>query len=291
MQAFDYIAAKSIEQAVTLLSQHGENARLLSGGTDLIGQMRSGLRHLALLVDIKPVPEVNVLSYDPLQGLIIGAAVPCVRLCSDPAVLAHYPGLVDAVSLIGGVQIQSRASLGGNLCNASPAADCIPALIVHEAECVIAGPGGHRKVAVENFCTAPGLTILQEGELLVSLHLPPPQAHSGASYLRFTPRSEMDIAVVGAGAALTLREDGCTVETARIALGAVAPTPLLVAEAGEILAGRMASPAAFEQAALLAQKAAQPISDLRGTSSFRQHLCGVLVRRALERALVRARKE
>lgn len=291
MQAFDYIAAKSIEQAVTLLSQHGENARLLSGGTDLIGQMRSGLRRLALLVDIKPVPEVNVLSYDPLQGLIIGAAVPCVRLCSDPAVLAHYPGLVDAVSLIGGVQIQSRASLGGNLCNASPAADCIPALIVHEAECVIAGPGGHRKVAVENFCTAPGLTILQEGELLVSLHLPPPQAHSGASYLRFTPRSEMDIAVVGAGAALTLREDGCTVETARIALGAVAPTPLLVAEAGEILAGRMASPAAFEQAALLAQKAAQPISDLRGTSSFRQHLCGVLVRRALERALVRARKE
>jgi len=291
LQAFDYIAAKSIEQAVTLLSQHGENARLLSGGTDLIGQMRSGLRRLALLVDIKPVPEVNVLSYDPLQGLIIGAAVPCVRLCSDPAILAHYPGLVDAVSLIGGVQIQSRASLGGNLCNASPAADCIPALIVHEAECVIAGPGGYRKVAVENFCTAPGLTILQEGELLVSLHLPPPQAHSGASYLRFTPRSEMDIAVVGAGAALTLREDGCTVKTARIALGAVAPTPLLVAEAGEILTGRMASPAAFEQAALLAQKAAQPISDLRGTSSFRRHLCGVLVRRALERALVRARKE
>ena len=291
MQAFDYIAAKSIEQAVTLLSQHGENARLLSGGTDLIGQMRSGLRRLALLVDIKPVPEVNVLSYDPLQGLIIGAAVPCVRLCSDPAILAHYPGLVDAVSLIGGVQIQSRASLGGNLCNASPAADCIPALIVHEAECVIAGPGGYRKVAVENFCTAPGLTILQEGELLVSLHLPPPQAHSGASYLRFTPRSEMDIAVVGAGAALTLREDGCTVKTARIALGAVAPTPLLVAEAGEVLAGRMASAVAFEQATLLAQKAAQPISDLRGTSSFRRHLCGVLVRRALERALVRARKE
>jgi len=288
LQAFDYIAAKSIEQAVSLLSQHGENARLLSGGTDLIGQMRSGLRRLALLVDIKPVPEVNVLSYDPLQGLIIGAAVPCVRLCSDPAVLAHYPGLVDAVSLIGGVQIQSRASLGGNLCNASPAADCIPALIVHEAECVIAGPGGYRKVAVENFCTAPGLTILQEGELLVSLHLPPPQAHSGLSYLRFTPRSEMDIAVVGAGAALTLREDGCTVETARIALGAVAPTPLLVAEAGEVLAGRMASAAAFEQAARLAQKAAQPISDLRGTSAFRKHLCAVLVRRALQRALSRA---
>ena len=289
MQAFDFISAHSLEQVLSLLSLYGENARLLSGGTDLIVQMRSGLRRAELLVDIKPVPELNLLSYDPLQGLTIGAAVSCARLCNDPLVRQHYPGLVEAVALIGGVQIQSRATLGGNLCNASPAADSPPALIVHEAVCFIAGPNGYHRVAVEDFCTAPGQTILQEGELLVSLHLPPTRARSGSSYLRFTPRSEMDIAVVGAGAALTLGEDGRTIESARIALGAVAPTPLFIPEAGEFLTGKTATPEAFTQAARLAQQAASPISDLRGTSSFRKHLCAVLVRRALERALERAK--
>jgi len=288
LQAFDYVPATSLEQALSLLTQHGEHARPLSGGTDLIVQLRGNLRRTKLLVDIKPVPELNQLSYDPSQGLTVGAAVPCTRLCSDPTLCEHYPGLVDAASLIGGVQIQSRATLGGNLCNASPAADSLPALIVHQAVCLIAGPKGYRRVAVEDFCTAPGQTVLKTGELLVSFHLPVPQPHSGAAYLRFIPRSEMDIAVVGAGAALTLRDDGNTIETARIALGAVAPTPLYVAEAGEFLAGKPASRASFEQAALLAQQAARPISDLRGTSAFRKHLCAVLTRRALERAFVRA---
>ena len=287
MQAFDYIAASSLEQVIGLLHQHGEQARPLSGGTDLIMQLRSGQRRVKLLVDIKSVTEVNDFIYDPTQGLVIGAAVPCARLCSDPTFCEQYPGLLEAVSLIGGTQIQSRATLGGNLCNASPAADSLPALIVHAATCLIAGPAGDRRVKIEDFCTAPGKTVLQRGELLVSLHLPLPQAHSAAAYLRFTPRSEMDIAVVGAAAALTLREEDGTVESARVALGAVAPTPLYVPEAGEYLAGKPASPEAFEQAARLAQAAARPISDLRGTSSFRLHLCAVLVRRALARAFER----
>jgi carbon-monoxide dehydrogenase medium subunit len=194
---------------------------------------------------------------------------------------------LEAASLIGGTQIQSRATLGGNLCNGSPAADSLPALIVHAATCHIAGLAGDRWVKIEDFCTAPGKTVLRRGELLVALHLPPPKAHSGAAYLRFTPRSEMDIAVVGAGAALTLQEDNQTIESARIALGAVAPTPLLVLEAGEFLRGKQASPESFEQAAQLAQAAARPISDLRGTSAFRIHLCFVLVRRALARAFER----
>jgi xanthine dehydrogenase FAD-binding subunit len=291
LQPFNYIAAQNLEQVIALLSQHGENARLLSGGTDLIVQLRTGQRRTKLLVDIKPLPDVNQLSYDPQQGLTIGAAVPCTRLSKDPALREHYPGLVEALSLIGGVQIQSRATLGGNLCNASPAADSIPALIVHQADCQIAGPEGQRKVPVEDFCTAPGQTALQTNELLVSLHLPPPRLRSGASYLRFTPRSEMDIAVVGAAAALTLAEDGLTIESARIALGAVAATPLLAVEAGEYLAGQQVSMDAFEQAARLAQQAAQPISDLRGTAAFRRHLCTVLTRRALEAALARARRE
>jgi xanthine dehydrogenase FAD-binding subunit len=289
LKAFDYLAAHSIEQAISMLSQNGENACVLNGGTDLIVQMREGRKQAGLVVDIKGVPEANQLAYDPVQGLVIGAAAPCRRICDDPVVAEHYPGLVDAVSLIGGVQIQSRASLGGNLCNASPAADSIPALIVHAAVCMIAGRQGRREVAVESFCTAPGQTILQTGEFLLALRLPPPPARFGAAYLRFTPRSEMDIAVAGAAAAVTLAADGTTFTMARIALGGVAPTPLPVPEAGAALAGQLVTGAAVEHAAQIARQAARPISDMRGSKAQREHLCAVLVKRALESAIRRAR--
>lgn len=288
MQAFDYVPAQSVEQVVSLLSLHGEQARILNGGTDLIVQLRGGARQASLLVDIKPIPEVNQVTYDPARGGSIGAAVPCWKLCSQPEVVEHYPGLVEAVSLIGGVQIQNRATVGGNLCNASPAADSIPALIVHQAICVIAGPQGRRELPVEHFCRAPGQTALQPGEFLVALRLPPPPPGFGAAYLRFTPRSEMDIAVAGAGAAVVLQADGKRFASARIAVGAVAPTPLLIAEAGECLKGQPVSAESLLQAARLAQQAARPITDLRGTSAQRKRLCQVLVRRALERAVERA---
>jgi CO/xanthine dehydrogenase FAD-binding subunit len=232
LQAFDYVPAQNVEQAVSLLSLHKENARILNGGTDLIVQLRGGTRRASLLVDIKPIPEVNELTYDPARGLMVGAAVPCWRLCRYPAALQNYPGLVEAAGLIGGVQIQSRATVGGNLCNASPAADSIPALIVHQAVCAIAGLRGIREVAVEDFCLGPGLTVLQPGEFLLALRLPPPPPGFGAAYLRFIPRAEMDIAVAGAGAAVVLQPGGKVFASARIALGAVAPTPLLVPEAG-----------------------------------------------------------
>jgi CO/xanthine dehydrogenase FAD-binding subunit len=291
LQAFDYVSAHDVKQVVSLLSLHGENARILNGGTDLIVQLRGGVRRASLLVDIKSIPEVNQLSYDPILGLTIGAAVPCWSICSHPAVLEHYPCVVDAVSLIGGVQIQSRATVGGNLCNASPAADSIPALIVHQAACAIAGPHGVREIPVESFCLAPGQTALQPGEFLVALKLPPPQAGFGASYLRFTPRSEMDIAVAGAGAAVVLQPDGKAFVSARIALGAVASTPLFVPEAGEFLQGQPVSAEVLLQAAHIAQQAAHPITDMRGTSAQRMRLCLVLVRRALERAVERAKTD
>ncbi len=290
MQAFDYVLARSVEQAVSLLSRDGDGAHVLSGGTDLLVQLREGRRRAALLVDVKPIPEVNVLSYDPLQGLKLGAAVPCYRICDHPAVAAAYPGLIDAVSLIGSIQIQGRASVGGNLCNASPAADTIPALIVHQAVCVIAGPDGRREVPAEDFCTAPGQTVLQKGEFLVALRLPPPKPGFGAHYLRFTPRNEMDIAVVGVGASVLLDPSGMSFESARIALGAVAPTPLSVPEAGAALAGRKVSDEAIEEAARIAQAAARPISDVRGTVAQRSHLAAVLTRRALRKAIERARE-
>jgi carbon-monoxide dehydrogenase medium subunit len=294
LQTFDYVAANSVEQAVALLAGDGDQAHVLAGGTDLLIQMREGWRQVSLLVDVKSIPDLNELVYDPEGGLQLGAAVPCYRIYNDPAMANVYPGLIDAVSLIGGIQIQGRASVGGNLGNASPAADTIPALIVHRAVCDIAGPDGRRQVPVEAFCTAPGQSILQKGELLVSLHVPPPRPGFGAAYLRFIPRNEMDIAVVGAGASVTLDGKGTTIQAARVALAAVAPTPLLVEEADQALAGRQIADAAsietaVEEAARIAREIARPISDVRGTAAQRKHLTAVLTRRALRRAIERAR--
>ena len=291
MQDFDYVRAASVQEATALLVPDSEGSRLLAGGTDLLVQLREGRRQARLLVDIKTIPEVNQLVDNPKEGLTIGSAVPCWKICAQPEIARRYPGLVEAVGLIGGTQIQGRATLGGNLCNASPAADSIPALIVHRARCVIAGPKGIRRVMVEKFCTAPGRTVLKKGELLVALQIPPRPAFFGAAYLRFTPRNEMDIAVVGVGASVTLDESRQTITAARLALGAVAPTPLLVKEAGESLVGRPATPGALAEAALLAQAAARPISDLRGTAAQRTHLVGVLTRRALQKAIQRARQD
>lgn len=290
MQPFRYIRAQNVEHAATLLQQQDGRARILAGGTDLIVALRERRIAAELLIDIKGVPEVDELTYDAHDGLRLGAAVPCHRIYRHADVLSHYPGIVDAASLIGGVQIQGRASLGGNLCNASPAADSIPALIVHSAICDIALPQTRRRVPVEEFCVAPGKTVLARGEFLASLHLPPPPPGFGAAYLRFIPRNEMDIAVVGVGASVQLDADRRHIVAARIALGAVAPTPLFVPEAGAALLGAAPDDAVFARAAELAQAAARPITDMRGTAEFRRHLVGVLTRRALAKAVERASK-
>jgi CO/xanthine dehydrogenase FAD-binding subunit len=289
MQSFEYAAARSLSEAATLLSRGEGTNRVLAGGTDLIVQLREGRRTAALLVDVKTIPELNQVEFDPAGGLRIGAAVPCYRICEHAQIAAAYPGLVDAVSLIGGTQIQGRASLGGNLCNASPAADSIPALIVHRAVCQIHGPKGSRELAVEKFCTAPGQNALQPGEFLVAVRLPASAPGSGAAYLRFIPRNEMDIAVAGAGVSVTLDEKGSIFLSARIALAAVAPVPLLVPEAGEWLVGRPVKPENLKAAAHIAQEAARPIDDMRGTAEQRKRLSYVLTRRALEKAAARAR--
>jgi carbon-monoxide dehydrogenase medium subunit len=241
------------------------------------------------LIDVKNIPELTAIHYDSQAGLWLGAAASCYAICHDRFFLEHYPGLVDAIHLIGGVQIQYRASLGGNLCNASPAADSIPALIVHEAKCLIANNSGTREIPVEEFCLAPGKNSLQNGEVLVAVTVPSVKEHFGARYLRFIPRNEMDIAVVGAGASVILDEEKQRILSARIALGAVAPTPLFVEEAGAFLAGKETAPENLQEAARIAQAAARPISDLRSTAEHRKHLCAVLTRRALEGAVERAR--
>lgn len=290
MKAFEYISVQSVEDAITWLSRNDDEAYVLAGGTDLLVQLRENRRQADLVIDIKQIPDVNELLYDPTDGLSIGAGVSCLRIWNDPNVIQHYPGLVDAAELIGGVQIQGRATFGGNLANASPAADSIPALIVHEAVCVIAGPGGVREMPVEDFCAGPGRNVLQKGEFLVKLQVKPPAAGFGSHYLRFIPRNEMDIAVVGVGASVILDASGQIIQSARIALGAVAPTPLFVSEAGNYLRGQPITDEVIAQAAQIATDAASPIADIRGTVAQRKHLVGVLTRRALNKAIERARE-
>jgi carbon-monoxide dehydrogenase medium subunit len=289
LKDFEYQAATTVDEAVSLLAARGERAKVLTGGTDLLVQLREGLREADLVVDIKKIPELVALDYAPRTGLTLGAACPCYRIYEHAGVAAAYPALADSARIIGGWQIQSRASVGGNLCNASPAADTIPALIVYDVTCHVAGPQGRRRVPVAEFCTAPGKNVLARGEMLAALEFAPPTPRSGAAYLRFIPRNEMDIAVVGAASWVRLASAGDTIDEARVALAAVAPTPLLATAVGEFLAGKPATEATFAQAAELARQAARPISDKRGTAEYRRHLAGVLVKRTLALAVERAR--
>jgi carbon-monoxide dehydrogenase medium subunit len=249
-------------------------------------QLRGRAYDLDLVVDSKNIPELNELTYDPDNGLTIGAAVPCYRIYGNSSVSTVYPGIVDAANIIGGTQIQGRASLGGNLCNAAPSADSVPAMIAYSGVARIAGPNGNREVALEDFCTGVRQTVLEQGEILVAMHFPTPAANSGANYIRFIPRNEMDIAVAGAGVSVEL--DNGNIQSARVTLASVAPTPLFVAEAGEAIAGKPATEETVRIASGIARDAAVPITDMRGTIEYRKHLCEVLTRRALLTAIERA---
>ena len=289
MHAFDYAAPQTVDAAVALLSEHGDQARMLAGGSDIIAQLKEGRRQLKVLVDIKKISEANELSFDSEKGLVLGAGVPCCRIYEDSEISKAYPALVDSSSLSGSIQIQGRATVGGNLCNASPAADTIPTLIALGAVAHIVGSGGRREVPAESFCTGPGQSVLESNEFLISLHIPAPKANSGAMFLRLIPRNEMDIAVTNAAAAVVLDQSGESFESARIAVGAVAPIPLFLQEAGDALAGNEVSDEVIERAASIARESARPITDMRGTVEQRTHLAGVLTRRAIQGAVDRAK--
>ena len=286
MKWIDYEAPTSVREAVDLLNEAGDRARPLAGGTDILVQLRGRGFDLDLVVDVKNIPELNELTYDPDNGLTIGAAVPCYRIYGNSTVRSVYPGIVDAANIIGGTQIQGRASLGGNLCNAAPSADSVPAMIAYSGVARITGPNGSREVALEDFCTGVRRTVLEQGEVLVAMHFPTPAANSGANYIRFIPRNEMDIAVAGAGVSVEL--DNGNIQSARVTLASVAPTPLFVAEAGEAIAGKPATEETVRIASGIARDAAVPITDMRGTIEYRKHLCEVLTRRALLTAIERA---
>ena len=292
MQEFEYVAPSSLDEAIKLMAERGPKARALAGGTDVLVQLRGGrFPEVDRVVDVKNIPELNALSYSDTEGLTLGAAVQCYRVYDDANVKRLYPALVDSASLIGGIQVQGRATVGGNLCNATPSGDNIPSLIVQGATAVIAGPSGRRTIAVEDFCTGPGRSVLQDGELLVSIIIPSPQPNSGARFLRFIPRNEMDIAIASSAASVVLDESKQKIISARIAIGAVAPTPVYAKDSSELLAGKDATDASIEEAAEATKSAASPITDMRGTIQQRIQLVGVLTKRALKTAVSRARGE
>lgn len=283
----EYAKPTTIDDVVSRLSKAAGSARILAGGTDLLVQLRAGHVQPQLIVDVKGVAELRQIE-GSASGFRVGAAVSGAELGANAAFASQWPGVVEAFQLIGSTQIQGRASLGGNLCNGSPAADSVPALIAAGARCTIAGPQGRRVAAVEDIVIAPGKTSLAAGEFVVDFLFTARPTRTGDAYLRFIPRTEMDIAVVGAGVCLTLDEKGhCT--AARLALGAVAPRPLLVAAGGTALVGTTIDEAALAALAAAASAACAPIDDKRGTIEYRIKVAGVLARRAALIALERAR--
>lgn len=288
---FDYAAPTSLAEAASLLARAPGQARVLAGGTDLIVQLREHVREADLVVDVKRIPELTELTYTEAAGLRLGASTPCYRIYENAAVSAAYPALADAARIIGGWQISSRASVGGNLCNSSPAGDSLAPLLALGVRCVIVGLDGTREIPAAEFCTAPGRNVLAKGELLATLVFPPPAAKASSAYERFIPRNEMDIAVAGASSWVHLNAAGDTIVDARVALSAVAPTVRLADAANRFLPGQPAVESTCERAGELARESASPISDMRGTAEFRHHLVGVLVKRTLAKAVARARGE
>jgi len=289
LQAFLYHAPESLDQALELVAEHTDNAVLLAGGTDILVQLRENLRQADHVVDVKKIAELQRLEKGADEELVLGAAVTCSRLLGNDAT-AEYSALRDAATIIGGWQIQSRATIGGNVCNSSPAADSTPALIAlgSVVECIVGGQA--QTIPVGQFCTAPGKNILNGNGLLVSFRLPPIPPRSGSAYQRFIPRYEMDIATASAASFLTFNEAEQVI-SARVALGAVAATPLAAETIAETLVGEVWSESLVENAARLAGDLAQPIDDMRGTIEFRRHLAYVLTKRTLQTAARRARGE
>ena len=289
MENFDYLAPRSLPEAYAALG-NGRSSLMLAGGTDVIVQLREGRKRCDQLIDLKHIPELMSFGFAADGTLEVGAAVPLAELYEDGEVRRRQPAIVDAATIIGGTAIQSRATLGGNLCNASPAADSSPALIALGARLVIGSNGGTREMPVEEFFTGVGRSALQPGEILVQIRISALGPNEGAFYHRFIPRNEMDIAVASAGVKLTLDASGERIESARVALGAVAATPLLVQAAGAALAGQAPTRESFERAGAAAAEAATPITDMRGSIAQRKHLASVLTIRACEKALGRIRE-
>lgn len=285
----DYHSPASFAEASALAANATGVTRFLAGGTDVLVQLRSELVTPDTLIDIKKINGVSDITRNADDSWTLGVAATGAEMSEDAELASDWPGVVEAMDLIGSTQVQGRATLTGNLCNASPAADSVPAMVAAGVTVTVTGPDGTREVAVEDIPTAPGRTSLAKGELISAVNIPARGANGGDAYLRFIPRTEMDIAVVGVG--VNLRLDGDTIAEARVSLGAVAPTVLLVDECAKAIIGTTLDDAALETLAAAASAACNPINDKRGTVEFRTEVAGVLTKRAAKIAYARAKGE
>jgi carbon-monoxide dehydrogenase medium subunit len=283
MRPFEYHEPKSLAEASALLAELGAGASIIAGGTDLLVEIKEELRAVRHVVNIKKIEGLEALSFDQAGGLSFGALVTARRIETHPVVLRHYPSLATAVSLLGSIQVRNRATVVGNICRASPSADTIPPLIADAATLTIHGTAGERSVAVEDFFTGPGRTVLGPGEIVTGIHIPPPAATSGKAYIKHGRRRAMELATVGVAVSLDRGASGC--DEIRIALGAVGPTAIRARKAEALLRGRAVDAALLAEAAEAAMSESSPISNVRASAAYRRDMVGVLTRRAVGIAL------
>jgi aerobic carbon-monoxide dehydrogenase medium subunit len=284
MNRFEYLEATTVPEAIALLGQHA-GTRMVAGATDVLIRWRQGVWKPSHMLSIKRIPGLDRVSYGPETGLSLGTLVSVRTLELHPLIREHYPALTQAATAFAGVQIRNLATVGGNVCNASPAGDTLPALVAYGAECRLIGPDGERLMPLDSFLLGPGRTALQPGELLVELRLPPQQPNSGALYIKHSPRSAMDIATVGVAAVVALEGNDGACRDVRIALGAVAPTVIRASAAEALLRGRRLDAELLQQAARVAMQEAKPIDDIRGTAQHRQAIVAALTGRTLHHAV------
>ena len=283
MKRFEYLEAHTLRQAIGMLQRHGPEARIVAGSTDFLVRWRAGFWHPEFVVNIQHIPGMGRVTYSTRNGLRLGALVTIQTLEQHPAIRQHYPALAASAASFAGVQVRNLATVGGNICNASPSGDTLPALLAYGARCRIAGPGGQRQVPLEELFTGPGRTVLASDEILTEITVPRPVANTGSLYIKHSPRGAMDIATVGVASAVTVDRSGvCT--DASIALGAVAPTPLRARGAEDMLRGRALDADLLRAAAEQAMSECSPIDDVRGTARYRREMVGVLTHRTLERS-------
>lgn len=284
MARFEYLEARTLRQAIALMQRHGEDARLVAGSTDFLVRWRQGVWQPKYVVDIGHIASLGRISYNRRQGLRLGSLVKIRDLETHPKIQQNYPALSAAAASFAGVQVRNLATVGGNICNASPAGDILPALLALDAQCRIVGPDGERRLPLTEVFAGPGRTVLETAEVLAEILLPLPLANSGSLYIKHSPRGAMDIATLGVASAISLESGSMVCRQARIALGAVAPTPIRAIAAEDVLLGKELTSELIQQAAREAQKAAHPIDDIRGSAEHRRAIVGVLTQRTLETA-------
>ena len=283
MRPFSFVSPRTLDEAVQAMAKG--NARALAGGSDLVDQMRVGRRTPGVVVDIKNIPDMQRLEYSASEGLHVGAGVSCTRTGDYGPIGEHYPSIRETCRLIGSVQIQNRASMAGNVCNAAPSGDTIPALLTYDARCIVVSPNGRREIPIDEFFAGPGQSVMAAEELLLEIVVPPPPANSSGHYLRFIPREEMDIAVAGVGSMVAVDPNTKICTHARIARASVAPTPVRARDAEAALVGQVLTAYVVKRAADLTPQATSPISDVRGSVEYRKELCKVLTQRTLEHCM------